>query len=81
MVKQLKENTLSFLKLIFNARKNAGFTQNQLANKLKKNQSYISKYENGDRRLDVIEFMDVAHAININPVEIISDLERSWKKK
>ena len=81
MVRQLNDNTKFFLKLILNARKRKGFTQKKLADILKKNQSYISKYENGDRRLDVIEFLDVAHAMNINPVEIISDLEKAWKKR
>ncbi len=81
MVRQLNDNTKFFLKLILNARKRNGFTQKKLADILKKNQSYISKYENGDRRLDVIEFLDVAHAMNINPVEIISDLEKAWKKR
>ena len=81
MVRQLNDNTKLFLKLIFNARKRNGFTQKKLADILKKNQSYVSKYENGDRRLDVIEFLDVAHAINVNPVDIISDLENAWKKR
>ena len=80
MLKKSKENALTFLKLILDARKKSGFTQEKLAAKLKKNQSYISKYENGDRRLDVLEFMDAMHALNVDPVEIISDLEKSWKK-
>ncbi len=81
MTRQITENTKSFLRLIFEARKRAGLTQKQLADVLRKNQSYISKYENGDRRLDVIEFIEVAHAIDVNPVEIIADLEKGWKKR
>ena len=81
MTRQITENTKTFLKLILNARKLSGLTQKQLADILRKNQSYISKYENGDRRLDVIEFLEISHAMNVNPVEIISDLEKSWKKR
>ncbi len=81
MTRQITENTKTFLKLILNARKLSGLTQKQLADILRKNQAYISKYENGDRRLDVIEFLEISHAMNVNPVEIISDLEKSWKKR
>lgn len=81
MTRQLNDNNKLFLKLIFNARKRTGLTQKKLADVLHKNQSYISKYENGDRRLDVIEFLDVAHAIGVSAKEIISELEKNWKKK
>jgi len=37
------------------ARLEAGLTQEEVAAKLKKPQSYISKVENGERRLDVVE--------------------------
>jgi transcriptional regulator with XRE-family HTH domain len=38
-----------------------------VAQRLGKPQSYVSKYENGERRLDVIEFLDVMMALNANP--------------
>lgn len=81
MTRQLNDNNKLFLKLIFGARKKAGLTQKKLADMLKKNQSYISKYENGDRRLDVIEFMEVVNAIGVGPLEIIGEIQKSWKKK
>ena len=81
MTRQLNDNNKLFLKLIFEARKKAGLTQKKLADMLKKNQSYISKYENGDRRLDVIEFMEVVNAIGVSPLEIIGEIQKSWKKK
>ncbi|MEW6410349.1 MAG: helix-turn-helix transcriptional regulator [Nitrospirota bacterium] len=37
------------------ARREAGFTQIQVAKRLKKTQSYISKVEAGEQRIDVIE--------------------------
>ncbi len=81
MTRQLNDNNKLFLKLIFEARKKAGLTQKKLADMLKKNQSYISKYENGDRRLDVIEFMEVVNAIGVSPLEIIGEIQKNWKKK
>lgn len=42
------------------ARKEAGFKQEYVADKIKKYASYVSKIENGDRRLDVIELIELA---------------------
>jgi len=44
------------------ARKAAGLTQQALALRLKKPQSFVAKYEGGERRLDVVEFITVARA-------------------
>ena len=44
-------------------RKQSGMTQSQLAKKLGKPQSFVAKYEGGERRLDVIEFVDVVRAL------------------
>ena len=81
MANAMNDNRKLFLELMYKARKDSKLTQSKIAHTLKKNQSYISKYENGERRLDVLEFMDAAHAIGVDPVEIISKLNRGWKKK
>ncbi len=54
-------------------RKQSGMTQSQLAKKLNKPQSFIAKYEGGERRLDVIEFIDVVRALGETPEVIIID--------
>lgn len=48
------------------ARKGADLTQQELADRLGKPQSYVSKYESGERRLDVAEFMEVATALGLD---------------
>ncbi|WP_311990042.1 helix-turn-helix domain-containing protein [Bradyrhizobium elkanii] len=55
------------------ARKAAGLTQHALARRLKKPQSFVAKYEGGERRLDVIEFVAVVRAIGDDPVKLFRD--------
>ncbi len=43
------------LENLYKARQEAGFTQVEVANKIKKPQSFVSKIERGERRLDVVE--------------------------
>jgi len=56
------------------ARKDAGITQQQLADKLKKPQSFVAKYENGERRLDMAEFMTIAEELGVDPAKLIEGL-------
>ena len=63
-----------FQQLLVDARKAASMTQAQLADRLSKPQSFVAKYEGGERRLDVIEFLDVASAIGFDPAEFIREL-------
>jgi transcriptional regulator with XRE-family HTH domain len=65
-----------FRVLLAEARKNAGVTQVALAKKLGRPQSFVSKFESGERRLDVIEFLDVARVLGVDPGRIIAELER-----
>ena len=39
-------------------------------------QSFVSKYERGERRLDLIEFLEVARALSLDPARVIQELER-----
>jgi transcriptional regulator with XRE-family HTH domain len=59
-------------RLLREARKAAGLTQVQLAERLGVYKSYVSNYETGERRLDVVEFIAVAEAIAIDPESIIN---------
>ena len=61
-------------KLLVGARKAAGLTQAELAAKLGRPQSYVSKYERGERRLDVIEFLEVTKAVGAEPEAVLRRL-------
>lgn len=63
-----------FVELLVDSRKQAGYTQEQVATKLRKPQSFVAKYERGERRLDVVEFIDICKAISINPANILKKL-------
>jgi transcriptional regulator with XRE-family HTH domain len=62
--------------LLIEARKTAGLTQVGLAVRLARPQSYVSKYEGGERRIDVVEFLEVAEALGIDPGEFLKRLLR-----
>lgn len=56
------------------ARKGLAMTQAELAQKMGKPQSFVSKIESGERRLDVGEFIEIAHLLGENPSEILESL-------
>jgi len=60
------------------ARKDAGMSQVALAAKLGKPQQFVSRYELGERRLDIVEFVDVARAVGIEPVQEIAEVCSPW---
>jgi transcriptional regulator with XRE-family HTH domain len=61
--------------LLVAERKAAGLTQMVLAARLGKPPSYVAKYELGERRLDVLEYLDIAAAIGFDPCEVIRALK------
>lgn len=62
--------------MLIRERKAADLTQVALAKKLRRAQSFVSNYENGERRLDLVEFLDIAHAIGFDPARFVSELDR-----
>lgn len=64
-----------FRQLLIEERKGAGLTQQNLADKLKRPQSFVAKCENGERRLDVIEFLEIAEMIGTDPLELLKKLQ------
>jgi transcriptional regulator with XRE-family HTH domain len=57
----------SMLDVLVAARKEAGMTQVELAKRLGKPQPFISYFERGERRIDLIEFCAIAKAMGYEP--------------
>ena len=62
--------------LLHNTRKSADLSQCVLAKKLNRPQSYISKYENGERRLDLIELQEICSALGISLTTFVQRYEK-----
>jgi transcriptional regulator with XRE-family HTH domain len=63
-------------RLLVEARTKAKLTQMQLSKRLKKPQSFVAKYEGGERRLDVIEFLRICREIGTDPIRLLQTLLR-----
>jgi transcriptional regulator with XRE-family HTH domain len=61
------------IELLVAVRHEAGIRQQALAKKLGRPQSFIAKYEGGERRLDVVEFIAIARALGADPLKLFRD--------
>jgi len=61
-------------KLLIYHRKKTGITQKKLSEALGKPQSYISKYETGERRIDIIELIDICNELGLPFHDLIKDI-------
>ena len=59
---------------IRDARKGAGITQQELADRLGRPQSFVAKIEGYERRLDVVEFLQVCRALGVDPGAVLTGL-------
>ncbi|WP_416674234.1 helix-turn-helix domain-containing protein [Egbenema bharatensis] len=57
--------------LLVQYRQAKSMTQVQLAEALNRPQSFVSKYESGERRLDLVEYLEIANALQFDPCELI----------
>lgn len=62
--------------LLYRLRVSAGITQQQLSAILQVPQSYISKIETGERRIDLRELREICKALNSNLTEFVVMLEK-----
>ena len=60
------------IEMLTAARNDADVTQQTLADKLNKPQSFVAKVEGGERRIDVVEFVAIVHALGRDPIEMLS---------
>lgn len=64
-----------FRRMLVEAREAKSLTQLQLAVILKRPQSFVSKYETGERRIDVEEFLQISEALSISPQAFLTRLQ------
>lgn len=64
--------------LLRDLRQEAGLTQVEVAARLEEPQSFVSKYESGERRLDVIELAQVAEAMGVPMRAVLGRFEARW---
>lgn len=56
------------------ARTRSGFSQAEVARRLERPQSFVSKYERGERRLDVVELLEVCEALGLQAEAVVREL-------
>lgn len=62
-----------FRAMLIDAREGAGLTQMDVAKRLSKPQSFVSKYERGERRLDFVEFVLLAEILDLDAHLFLTD--------
>ena len=82
MEKSIYSNNYIYLIYRLNSeRKRLKISQISLATSLGKPQSFISKIETRERKLDIIEFIEISLAMGINPKEIFNDVVDKYIKE
>ena len=61
------------------ARERAGLTQQELARRLRKPQSFVSSYERGQRRVDILELLRIVDVLASDPIEVVREIVRRAK--
>ncbi|HRE22260.1 MAG TPA: helix-turn-helix transcriptional regulator [Rhabdaerophilum sp.] len=64
----------ALVKLLIREREASGMTQLQLAARLGEYQSFVARLESGQRRIDVIEFIELAQAIGFDPATALREI-------
>tara|TARA_R100001480_G_scaffold32077_3_gene43410 strand:- start:676 stop:990 length:315 start_codon:yes stop_codon:yes gene_type:complete len=67
------------LDLLRKIRKDAGLRQDDVAERLGRPQSFVSKYESGERRLDILELYDVCGALGLTLSKFVEKLQANLK--
>jgi transcriptional regulator with XRE-family HTH domain len=69
-----------FRELLIGARNKSNLTQLEVSTRLSRPQSFVAKYERGERRLDLIEYLEVCNALDVDPHEVLSALQSKVAK-
>ena len=75
------ERQNALLSVLRSTREQAGLRQEDVAERLGRPQSFVSKYESGERRLDILELYDVCEALGTSMAGFVESLEKKLKTK
>ena len=79
-IRAVRKDQKAFLNLVREIRVAAGLRQEDMAKALRMPQSVVSKYESGERRLDVLELRQVCAAAGLDLAEFVHRLEQALKR-
>jgi transcriptional regulator with XRE-family HTH domain len=71
----------AFLRVLRDTRMRAGLPQSDLARKIGETQTFVSKCERGERRIDVIELRALCQAFGISLAQFVAALERTLRRR
>jgi len=71
-----RQQQAALSRLLHQVRTDAGLSQEALAKRLAKPQSFVSKYESGARRLDLLELREVCRAMGISVAEFVRRFDK-----
>jgi transcriptional regulator with XRE-family HTH domain len=66
----------ALIALLIQKREAVGLTQTELAARLGEYQSFVARLESGERRVDVVEFLELANLLDFDPHEALDQLSR-----
>lgn len=69
------------VEVLVKAREKSGLTQAQVAEKVGKDQTFVSIVERGQRRVDVLEFVALARAMGADPAKLFVEVLKRLPKK
>ena len=67
--------------VLVKVRKGVGISQTELAERLNKSQQFVSRFESGERRIDLLEFIMIARALKIEPRDLLGRVLRQLPKQ
>lgn len=69
--KRFRRQQITFQELLREVRQRADLRQQDLASRISEPQSFVSKYESGERRLDVLELRQICAALGVPLAEFL----------